>query len=66
MAPALVSTASINLVAGDSENHSTLSRGETVGLAFDVEAGLFSALAASVVLAIIFVSLRCFISPFSF
>ena len=64
MAPTLSS--SINLVAGDSENRSTLSRGETVGLAFDTEAGLCSALAASVILAIIFVSSRYFISPFSF
>jgi hypothetical protein len=64
MAPTL--SPSINLVAGDSEYQSTLSRGETVGLAFDTEAGLFSALAASVILAIIFVSLRYFISPFSF
>jgi hypothetical protein len=47
---------SINLVAGDSESHSTLSRGESIGLAFDTEAGMFSALAASVILSIIFCS----------
>jgi hypothetical protein len=57
MAPAL--SPSVNLVAGDSETHSTLSRGESIGLAFDTEAGLCSALAASVILAIIFVSFRC-------
>lgn len=52
MAPAL--SPSVNLVVGDSETHSTLSRGESIGLAFDTEAGLCSALAASVILAIIF------------
>ena len=57
---------SINLVAGDSESHSTLSRGESIGLAFDTEAGMFSALAASVILSIIFVCFVCFLSPFLF
>jgi hypothetical protein len=57
---------SINLVAGDSETHSTLSRGESIGLAFDTEAGMFSALAASVLLSIIFVCFLCFLSPFPF
>ena len=63
MAPTL--SPSVHLVAGDSETHSTLLRGESIGLAFDTEAGLFSALAASVILAIIFVSFGCLDSIFT-
>jgi hypothetical protein len=48
---------SIDLVAGDSATHSTLSRGESIGLTLETEAGLASAMAAIVILVLIFVSL---------
>ena len=48
---------SINLAAGDSTTHSTLSRAESVGLILDAEAGLASAMAAIVILVLIFASL---------
>jgi hypothetical protein len=51
---------SIDLVAGDSALHSTLSRGESIGLTLDTEAGLASVIAACVILILIFVSLAHF------
>jgi len=45
---------SVNLVAGDSTMHSTLSRGESIGLALDTEAGIASAMAAMIILILIF------------
>lgn len=49
---------SVKLVAGDSAFHSTLSRGESIGLAFRTESGLISSISASVILILIFVSLE--------
>jgi hypothetical protein len=46
----------ISLVVGDSTTHSTLSRGESIGLAFDTEAGLMSSIAALVVIILMIVS----------
>jgi hypothetical protein len=43
--------------ARDPATHQVLSRGESIGLAFDTLAGLASALAAAYVLMLIFVSL---------
>jgi len=54
-------TPSINLVAGDSNTHSTLSRGESIGLVFDAESGLGSIIAAFVILILVFVSLQSFL-----
>jgi len=45
---------SVKLVAGDSETHSTLSRGESIGLTSVMGAGLISAIAASSILILIF------------
>jgi hypothetical protein len=52
---------SIDLAAGDSATHSTLSRGESVGLLFNTVAGLFSTIAAFVILILIFVSSEYFV-----
>jgi hypothetical protein len=51
---------SIDLAAGDSPSYSTLSRGESIGLTLDTEAGLASTIAAFVILILIFVSLAHF------
>lgn len=45
---------SIDLVAGDSANQSTLSNGELIGVTLDIEAGLASIIAAVVILILIF------------
>ena len=58
MAPAVLS--SISLVARDSLIQTILSRGESVGLAFDTEAALCSAIAASAILILILVSSELF------
>lgn len=57
MVPALFP---IKLVYGDSETHSTLSRGESIGLVLRTESGILSAMAASVILVLIFVSFKHF------
>jgi hypothetical protein len=54
MTPAVSHT--VNLLARDAAIHTTLSRGESLGLALDVEAGLASTIAAAVILILIFVS----------
>jgi hypothetical protein len=56
----------IKRVAGGSILHFTLSRGESIGLAFETEAGLSSAIAASIVLGLVFVSLEHFWTNFFF
>lgn len=48
---------SIDLVAGDSATHSTLSRGESIGLTIDTEAGLASVIVAFFILVLISVGL---------
>jgi hypothetical protein len=58
MAPSL--PPSTNLAAQDPTLHTTLSRGPSIGLAFDTEAGLLSAIAAFIILILISVSLEHF------
>jgi hypothetical protein len=51
---------SMQLGARDSAKLVTLSRGESIGLALDTEAGIISAIAASVILIILLASYECF------
>ena len=53
MTPAV--SRSVDFVARDTI-HTTLSRGDSLGLVLDVEAGLASAMAAVIILVLIFVS----------
>ena len=50
----------MQLGARDSAKLVTLSRGESIGLALDTEAGIISTIAASVILIILLVSYECF------
>jgi hypothetical protein len=50
----------MHLGARDGETSTTLSRGDSIGLAFDTFAGFISAVASAIILVVIFVSLGFF------